>query len=162
MKKLKLYLETSVFGFYFDTSLPNKQKRSAVRKLLEQIKAGVFEGYVSGLVRAELEKAPQPYRDRLLRLIDRYGLQRVEYDEDAAGELHENYLRARVAPGAPDDDAAHIAIATVAGVDVVVSCNLKHLANELASRRFLAVNILQGYSTGLSIRQPEEVIRYED
>jgi len=95
-------------------------------------------------------------------LIDRYDLKAVEYDEDAAGELHEQYLRARVAPGAPDDDAAHIAIATVAGVDVVVSCNLKHLANELASRRFLAVNILQGYSTSLSIRQPEEVIRYED
>jgi hypothetical protein len=60
------------------------------------------------------------------------------------------------------DDAAHIAIATVAGVDVVVSCNLKHLANELASRRFLAVNILQGYSTSLSIRQLEEVIEYEN
>lgn len=162
MKKLKLYLETSVFGFYFDTSGPNKSKRIAVRKLLVQIKNGLFEGYVSGLVRAELEKAPQPYRDRLLRLISRYGLKTIEYDEDAASELHENYLRARVAPGAPDDDSAHIAIATVAGVDVVVSCNLKHLANELASRRFLAVNVLQGYSRSMSIRQPEEVIAYED
>ena len=162
MNKLKLYLETSVFGFYFDTSGPNQQKRIAVRRLLQQIKQGVFEGYFSGLVRAELEKAPPPYRKRLLGLIDRYGLKPVEYDADEAGELHESYLRARVAPGAPDDDAAHVAIATVAGVDVVVSCNLKHLANELASRRFLAVNILQGYNTTLSIRQPEEVIRYED
>ena len=83
MKKLKLYLETSVFGFYFDTSGPNKQKRSAVRKLLQQIKNGLFEGYVSGLVRAELQKAPHPYRDRLLRLIGRYGLKTIEYDEDA-------------------------------------------------------------------------------
>ena len=53
MKKLKLYLETSVFGFYFDTAAPNKQKRIAVRKLLQQIKNGIFEGYISGLVRAE-------------------------------------------------------------------------------------------------------------
>ena len=162
MKKLKLYLETSVFGFYFDTAASNKQKRIAVRKLLQQIKNGLFEGYVSGLVRAELEKAPQSYRRRLLQLIDRYGLKAIDYDEDAAGELHEKYLQARVSPGAPDYDAAHVAIATVAGADVVVSCNLKHLANELASRRFLAVNILQGYSTSLSIRQPEEVITYED
>lgn len=117
---------------------------------------------MSGLVQDELGKAPRPYRERLLRLIDRYGSKAVEYDEDAAADLHEKYLRARVTPGAPDDDAAHIAIATVAGVDVVVSCNLKHLANELAARRFLAVNILQGYSTSLSIRQPEEVIEYED
>lgn len=162
MKKLKLYLETSVFGFYFDTSASNKQKRIAVRKLLQQIKNGLFEGYISGLVRVELQKAPPPYRERLLRLIYRYGLKAVDYDEEAAGELHEKYLQARVAPGAPDDDAAHVAIATVAGMDVVVSCNLKHLANELTSRRFLAVNILQGYTTNLSIRQPEEVIAYED
>jgi len=154
MKKLRLYLETSVFGFYFDTSAPNRQKRIAVRKLLQQIKNGLFEGYVSGLVRAELERAPQPYRERLLRLIDSYDLKTIEYDENAAGELHEMYLRARVAPGAPDDDAAHVAIATVAGADVVVSCNLKHLANELAARRFLAVNILQGYNTSLSIGNP--------
>lgn len=162
MKKLKLYLETSIFGFYFDTSAPNKQKRIAVRKLLQQIKNGLFDGYISGLVRAELGKAPQPYRDRLLRLIKRYNLKPIDYDEDAAGNLHEKYLQAGVAPGAPEDDAAYVAIATVAGIDVLVSCNLKHLANELALRRFLAVNILQGYSVSLSIRQPEEVIAYED
>ena len=60
MKKLKLYLETSVFGFYFDTSAPNRQNRITVRKLLQQIRNGVFEGCVSGLVRAELENAPHP------------------------------------------------------------------------------------------------------
>src|SRR3989337_1157987 len=45
---------------------------------------------------------------------------------------------------------------------VVVSCNLRHLANELAVRRFQAVNLRQGYGLSLSIRQPEEVIFYED
>jgi len=73
-------------------NLTTSQKRIAVRKLLQQIKNGLFEGYVSGLVRAELEKAPQPYRRRLLQLIDRYGLKAIDYDEDAAGELHEKYL----------------------------------------------------------------------
>jgi len=162
MKKLNLYVETSVFGFYYDTSARNRQKRIAVRTLLRQIEEGRLQGYVSGLVRTELEKAPDPYRRRLLGLIDRYGLITVEYDEDEVARLQEKYLEARVVPTSVSDDAAHVAIATVAAMDVVVSCNLRHLANELAVRRFLAVNMRLGYSSNLSIRQPEEVVIYED
>lgn len=76
--------------------------------------------------------------------------------------MQEKYLEARVIPTSVSDDAAHVAIATIAAMDVVVSCNLRHLANELAVRRFLAVNMRLGYSSSLSIRQPEEVIIYED
>jgi len=71
-------------------------------------------------------------------------------------------MEAGVVPQPVADDAAHVAIATVGGMDVVVSCNLRHLANELAVRRFQAVNLRQGYGSSLSIRQPEEVIIYED
>lgn len=162
MKKLKLYVETSVFGFYFDTSVANRSKRVAVRKLFQQIKDGLFDGYISGLVRAELTKAPAPYRQRLLRLIDQYQLKAIGYDEDEAAEVHQKYMETEVVPASVADDAAHNAIATVGGMDVVVSGNLKHLANELAARRFLAVNIREGYGSSLSIRQPEEVIIYED
>ena len=162
MKKLKVYVETSVFGFYFDTSIVHRQKRRAVRTLFQQIKDGLFEGCVSGLVRAELLKAPSPYRERFLKLIDQYCLKAIDYDEDEVGELHEKYMDAKVVPASVADDAVHIAIATVGDMDVVVSCNLKHIANELAARRFLAVNLREGYGSNLSIRQPEEVIIYED
>lgn len=162
MEKLKLYLETSLFGFYFDRSASNRAKSNAVRKLFQQIREGLFEGYVSGLVRVELAKAPPPYRGRLLGLIDLYRLKAVDYDADEVGDLHEEYMKARVVPLSVADDAAHVAIATLAGMDVVVSCNLKHLANELAARRFQAVNLRQGYGSNLSIRQPEEIVIYED
>lgn len=162
MKKLKLYLDTSVFGFYFDTFPSNRAKRAAVRKLLQQIRDDLFEGYVSGLVRTELAKAPARYRERFLRLIDQYHLKAIDYDEDEAGELHQRYMEAKVVPASVADDAAHVAIATAGGMDVVVSCNLRHLANELAARRFLAVNLREGYGSNLSIRQPEEAIIYED
>ncbi|OGP30244.1 MAG: hypothetical protein A2038_00160 [Deltaproteobacteria bacterium GWA2_57_13] len=162
MQKLKLYVETSLFGFYFDRSAANRTKMNAVTKLFQQIKEGLFEGYVSGLVRAELQKAPPPYRGRFLRLIDRYSLKAIDYDQEEAGDLHLQYMEAGVVPQPVADDAAHVAIATVGGMDVVVSCNLRHLANELAVRRFQAVNLRQGYGLSLSIRQPEEVIFYED
>jgi hypothetical protein len=59
------------------------------------------------------------------------------------------------------EDAEHVAYATVCRVDVLVSLNLRHLANEWAERRICAVNLREGYQV-LSIRTPEEVLKYED
>ena len=43
---------------------------------------------------------------------------------------------------------------------VLVSLNLRHLANEWAERNIGAVNLREGYQL-ISIRMPEEVLRYE-
>lgn len=44
---------------------------------------------------------------------------------------------------------------------LAVSLNLAHIANEWAGRRINAVGLREGYPL-LSIRTPEEVVRYED
>jgi hypothetical protein len=53
-----------------------------------------------------------------------------------------------------------VAYATVGRADVLVSLNLRHLANEWAERNIGAVNLREGYQL-ISIRMPEEVLRYE-
>jgi hypothetical protein len=59
-----------------------------------------------------------------------------------------------------EDDALHIAIATVLEVDVLVSWNFKHIVNLDKIRKFNAVNLLYGYKT-IEIRSPREVIENE-
>jgi hypothetical protein len=54
-------------------------------------------------------------------------------------------------------DALHIAIATAARVDVLVSWNFKHIVNLRRIHAFNAVNLKQGYPV-LEIRNPREVI----
>ena len=54
-------------------------------------------------------------------------------------------------------DAVHIAIATEARVDVLVSWNFKHIVNLRRIHAFNAVNLKQGYSV-LEIRNPRDVI----
>jgi hypothetical protein len=44
---------------------------------------------------------------------------------------------------------------------VLVSLNLRHLANAWAERRIAGVNLQQGYQA-IAIRTPEEVLEYED
>ncbi|MEW6041361.1 MAG: PIN domain protein, partial [Elusimicrobiota bacterium] len=57
------------------------------------------------------------------------------------------------------NDARHVAYATCLRVDILVTFNLEHMANEWSARKFNSVNLKEGYST-LTIRTPEEVIHY--
>ena len=54
-------------------------------------------------------------------------------------------------------DALHIAIATISGVDVLVSWNFKHIVNLNRIRLFNSVNLKEGYNI-LEIRTPQEVV----
>ena len=55
----------------------------------------------------------------------------------------------------------HIAVATIAEVDVLVSWNFRHVVRLDKIRLFNAVNLELGYKP-LMIYSPREVITYED
>ena len=55
-----------------------------------------------------------------------------------------------------EDDMMHIALATVAQVDILVSWNFKHIVHYDKIRQFNAINIDQGYKP-LAIYSPREV-----
>jgi hypothetical protein len=154
-----LYLETSIFGFYFDTEPRNVLRREAVRTLLRQIDRGIVHAAVSLLTVEELAGTGEPMRAGLLGLVER--LERLAADTDEVDSLTERYLAESIVPRAAAADARHAALATVAGAEVLVTLNLKHLANELTERRLNAVNTREGYAQ-VRIKTPEEVVRYED
>ena len=58
-------------------------------------------------------------------------------------------------------DMTHIALATLAQADALVSWNFKHIVRLEKIRLFNAVNVELGYQI-LSIRSPREVATYED
>lgn len=74
-----------------------------------------------------------------------------------ATALADAYLAARVVPAASRVDALHVALASVARADAVVSWNFKHLVQLRRIRGFHAVNVLRGYPL-IEIRSPLEVI----
>jgi hypothetical protein len=59
------------------------------------------------------------------------------------------------------DDGVHIAFATIAEVDVLVSWNFKHIVHLDKIRLFNAVNLEQGYKP-LVIYSPREVASYDN
>ena len=58
-------------------------------------------------------------------------------------------------------DAAHVAAATVAQADLIVSWNFRHIVHLDKIRFYNAVNAMERYRS-IEIRSPLEVIDYED
>ena len=154
-----LYIETSVFGFYYNNEPRNALRREAVRTLFRQIEMGILNAVTSPVTRDELAAASEPMRSRLLGLLSDIDIQQA--DEAEVRRLSNRYVSERVIPASYIDDARHAAYATLLGADVLVSLNLQHLASEWAERKLNGVNLLEGFPA-VSIRTPEEAVRYED
>ena len=71
------------------------------------------------------------------------------------------YLRRGVVGPGSRADAQHVALATVAQADILVSWNFKHIVNVKRIRGYNSINIKQGYQS-LDIRSPKDLIYYED
>ena len=79
--------------------------------------------------------------------------------EENALELADEYQRHGILLPNFYDDGLHIAIATVAEADLLVSWNFKHIVRFDKIRLFNAVNIESGYKP-LQIFSPREVTTY--
>ena len=71
--------------------------------------------------------------------------------------LRDAYLKAGIVGPDSREDAEHIAIAVVSGVDLVVSWNFKHIVHYDKIAGYNAVNILNGYRP-LQIYSPKEIV----
>jgi hypothetical protein len=167
MRRSRLYLETSVFGFYFDERECNRPKREATRQLFAQIGDGIFEGVAGAATVLELEKTGDSrLRDELFGLLDEFGIEVRNLDNDLQREvatLANEYVVRGAIPNTKIDDAIHIATMVVRPeLDILVTWNCRHIANLSVERRVRAITLEQGYEFNFRIMTPEEVIVYEE
>jgi hypothetical protein len=104
----------------------------------------------------ELEAAPEEKRDRMIKLISEHNLTVLAPDE-AADKLADAYVAEGVIPEKYRTDAIHIAIASVSGLDMIISTNFKHIVKRKTVRMTAAINVLNGYRA-LEILSPMEVV----
>jgi len=119
-----VYIETSVWGM----TLPNQPRalRQPTQQFLRQCRAGHFRPCISTVVFDEIALAPASALARMLREVDALAPETLQLTDESE-QLAEAYLRAGVIPAKKRDDARHVAIATVAGLEIVVSWNHRHL-----------------------------------
>ena len=152
VKTLCLYLETSVFNYYFDIE---REYHEDVIRLFEAIDDEKYEPYTSEYVVIELRNAPEPKRSEMLALIDRYDIRVFGFDVEST-RLANIYVQEGVIPERFRYDAAHIAVATIHGLDCIVSFNFQHI-NKLKTKNMTAyINLNEGYKP-ITICTPMEV-----
>ena len=160
MKKLKIYLDTSVINFLFADDTPDFKK---ITEDFFKEYFGRYDIFVSDIVLLEINKTvDQEQKSRLLSVIDDYPFKILEIaNHEAIGYLSELYIKEGVIPQKKKEDALHIAVATVYEMDILLSWNFKHLANIKKQININAINEKEGYLKKLSLLSPLEV-EYED
>jgi predicted nucleic acid-binding protein len=142
MKKIKLYLDTSVISHLEAPDAPEKQEDT--RKLWQVIQTGKYDVFLSSVVIGEIDECAEPKYSRLLEQ-----LQSIEYTELQENteilELAGKYIQAGILRPKSFDDCQHIAYACVNNCDMIVSWNFKHLVNVRTITGVKGVNALSGY-----------------
>lgn len=158
MKRLKVYLDTSVFGAIYDTEDANRVE--ITDKLLELLKERRgMEPYISNVVLEEVEEAPKNLRDGIKASIKSIDADILTEDEHSA-ELAEEYMKERTVPSKSRDDARHIAVAVVNNMDAIITWNCKHMAHLGRKRKINAIGMVMGYHQ-IEIVTPMEAIEYD-
>jgi predicted nucleic acid-binding protein len=154
MRPLRIYIDTSVFGGYYDAEFEKETKL-----LFNKIISGEFHVVISDLTQNELLNAPKKVRD----LFKDLKIKNVEIISVSNEEitLATNYVTEKVVGQTSFEDCIHIATATTNNVDLLVSWNFKHIVNVIRIRGYNSVNIKNGYHS-IDIRSPKDLIYNED
>jgi predicted nucleic acid-binding protein len=159
MEKPRIYLETTVFSFYHETREYGEypKYKAQVREIFERIKAGKFEPYTSIFVTDEIAKEKNAEKlEKIQELIAEHDITFLEVT-DEADRIAKLYIQEGAISPTWETDAAHIAMATVNGLDFIVSLNFTHIVRTWTIERVRRVNRREGYQ-GIGIYKPEEVL----
>jgi len=145
----KLYLDTSVIGGCFDAEFAEDSRR-----VVEAVLSGRARLLFSEIVEAELLSAPEPVR-RLFAELPDSTRERIVFTPEVEA-LAREYVARGVVPEAWLEDCRHVAAATVARADAIVSWNFRHIVKLDKIKGYNEVNLLNGYGV-LTIVSPREV-----
>jgi len=142
---MKLYLETTMFNYYFDNQ---RDGHADTVRLFEMIREGKHEAYTSGYTVEELLNASEPKRGKMMALIDKYGIVTLDIT-DRSNELANLYVAEGIIPIRFRLDGAHIAIACIHGLDCVLSYNFQHINRVKTKLLVEGINHENGYRTAV-------------
>ncbi len=153
--KQRVYLETTIVSYL--TARPSRDlilaaHQEVTRQWWERRRAD-FEVYVSQLVLDEAGRGDPEAANRRVSLLA--GMARLQMTDQAAG-LARELIRAHALPREGIEDALHIAVAAVNGMDLLLTWNCRHIANAELAPAIRATIERSGYDPPI-ICTPDEL-----
>ncbi len=149
VRKIRVYLDTSVFG-----GMEDEEFAVASRRFFERVHGGEFTVLISQITLDELTGAPARVQS-VLKELPRDSLVLVDAGSEAI-TLAQAYLDANILGRSSIADALHVATATVGGADLILSWNFRHIVNYDRIHKYNGVNALKGYPP-VEIHSPMEM-----
>jgi len=163
MKKLKIYLDTSVISFVFADDAPEKQ---AITCEFFDYYLDKYNVFISDLVLAEIEQTQDDLlKSKLKNVVKKYKLeilQTNENDQQNIFNLAQKYIDNKIITEKYFDDAIHIATTTYYNFDILLSWNFKHIANIVKQIEVNKINQSENFIKELYLLNPMEVIYNEE
>jgi len=152
MKPFRIYADTSIFG-----GLHDEEFADTTRLLFDHIDGGRLFLVTSAVVQAELAQAPERVRREF---EERLPFMEIVNITEESISLQDAYLAEGIVSVRWASDALHVALATIAACELIVSWNFKHIVNFQRIRLYNEVNRRMGRQE-IAIHAPPEVI-YDD
>ncbi|EDN71364.1 conserved hypothetical protein [Beggiatoa sp. PS] len=155
-----VYVETSVISY-----LTAKSSRDIIASAKQQITQTwwndirhQFDIYISRLVLEEATQGNQEAADRRLEIIHR--LPQVDITDNAIA-LAKLIMQNNCLPKKAENDALHIAIATIQKMGYLLTWNCKHIANATIQKEISKVVLAKGYELPI-LCTPDTLMRRND
>jgi len=142
MKKLKIYLDTTVISFLKAEDALDKM--NVTQQFWGLAKQNKFQIVLTQLTLDEVLRCPEPKRSILLDYLKQIDFEDLDITKEVE-ELGDKYLQEKIIPQKYADDAYHIAAASVYRCDVIASWNFQHIVKYKTIIGVNGVNKMLGY-----------------
>ena len=158
MRKLKVYLDTSVISHLEQEDAP--EKMADTRALWELFRKGEYEVFLSEVTVGEISNCPEPKQSKMWKFLEEIKYTILEITDEMV-TIAQKIIDMRILTEKSLDDCQHIAAALVGGCDCIISWNFKHIVNIRTIRGVRAIANLEGYPS-IDIMNPSVLLESGD
>jgi len=142
MKKLKIYLDTSIISYLDQQDAP--EKMADTLKFWKKAQTDEFDVFISPVVIRELNKCDDKKLSVLKNFLNSIKFTLLEENNEIK-DLAKLYVEKNILTQKSFDDCLHIAYACASNCDIIVSWNFKHIVNYKTISGVKGVNAIAGY-----------------
>jgi predicted nucleic acid-binding protein len=154
MKKIRVYLDTSIPSFLFADD--SSEKQEITRQFWRLLTLGVYQPIISDIVFQEVLASKEPMQSQLTEQLQMLDSELISVSEDTLA-LADKYIQEQILPQRYRNDALHIACATISQCDVLASWNFKHIVKLKTILGVNGINQMLGYSE-IKILTPQSLL----
>ncbi|MCM1122276.1 MAG: type II toxin-antitoxin system VapC family toxin [Eubacterium sp.] len=158
MRKMKIYLDTSVISYLQQEDVPERMKETL--DLWKQFEEGKYDIYLSQVTLDEVGECQEPKKTVLYEYLSRIQYTKLEITDEVLQVANQIVEMGILSPKSIDD-CQHIATAVVHGCDCIISWNFKHIVNIKTIKGIRAITHLESYKD-IDIMNPSVLLGGEE